>query len=70
MSDVAFRELVGLAEMKMAYPLIQQLNPELDEATFQERLAHMLAEGGYRCIDVGGENAAQNAHGRFRGPPG
>ena len=48
--DVEIRELAGLAEIATAYPLIQQLNPEVDEALFATRLAAMLHEGGYRCI--------------------
>jgi GNAT superfamily N-acetyltransferase len=50
MGDVTISELNGLAEMKSTYPLIHQLNPEMDEGTFQTRLSHMLEEGGYRCI--------------------
>ena len=50
MSDVTIRELVGLDQFRDVYPLVQQLNPEIDEELFIERLAAMLDEGSYRCI--------------------
>lgn len=50
MSDITIRELVGMTELRTIYPLIQQLNPEVDEALFLERLAAMLEQGNYRCI--------------------
>jgi GNAT superfamily N-acetyltransferase len=48
--EVAVRELEGLVEIAATYPLMRQLNPELDEDTFRARLGRMLSEGGYRCI--------------------
>lgn len=48
--EVALRELKGFADMSLAYRLIHQLNPELDEQGFLARLRHMLDEGGYRCV--------------------
>ena len=50
MGIITVRELKGLAEMTAAYPLVRQSNPELDEPTFELRLAAMVAEGGYRCV--------------------
>jgi GNAT superfamily N-acetyltransferase len=49
-TEIVIRELVGRDEMVTAYPLIRQLNPELAEPIFFERLTRMLGEGGYRCI--------------------
>jgi GNAT superfamily N-acetyltransferase len=48
--DVVIRELLGLAELSAVYPLVHQLNPEVDEPLFLIRLEAMLKEGGYRCI--------------------
>jgi GNAT superfamily N-acetyltransferase len=48
--EVVVRELFRLDEMVVVYPLIAQLNPELDEATFRRRLGEMLEERGYRLI--------------------
>jgi GNAT superfamily N-acetyltransferase len=50
MADVTLRELNGFTEMTSTFPLIHQSNPDLDEPVFHERIGHMLAEGGYRCI--------------------
>lgn len=48
--DLELRELVGFEELRAMLPLVQQSNPELDEATFERRLRRMLEEGGYRCV--------------------
>lgn len=51
MSDeVEIRELRGFEELRGIFPLVRQSNPEIDEPTFEHRLAEMLHEGGYRCI--------------------
>lgn len=49
-NEVVIRELMGTDEIRTILPLIQQLNPEIDEAMFHDRLEAMLEEGGYRCI--------------------
>ncbi|HEU5046542.1 MAG TPA: GNAT family N-acetyltransferase [Rickettsiales bacterium] len=46
---VTVRELKGLEEISIIFPLITQLNPDVDEAAFASRLKVMLKEG-YRCI--------------------
>jgi GNAT superfamily N-acetyltransferase len=50
MDDLSIRELIGLDQLRLIYPLIQQLNPEVGEELFVDRLTAMLDEGGYRCI--------------------
>ncbi len=50
MGDIVIRELTALEDLQSIFPLIHQLNPELDEALFRQRLDAMLLEGGYRCI--------------------
>ena len=50
MSNLVIRELMSADEMHSIFPLIQQLNPEIDEPLFSSRLASMREEGGYRCI--------------------
>lgn len=47
-SSVEIRELTK-EEMKLLFPLIQQLNEGLDEPTFRRYLANML-ENRYRCV--------------------
>ncbi len=44
------RELTGIDELRTIFPLVRQLNPDVDEPLFLARLEAMLAEGGYRCI--------------------
>ena len=50
MSNLVIRELMSADEMHSIFPLIQQLNPEIDEPLFSSRLTSMREEGGYRCI--------------------
>ncbi len=50
LNDISVRELVGLEELRAIFPLVHQLNPEIDEPVFLSRLQAMLDEGGYRCI--------------------
>ncbi len=51
MTDVSLRELQGFGDMMTTlFPLINQSNPEIDRDTFEQRLAAMLEQGGYRCI--------------------
>lgn len=66
-SDIELRELVGLAEMRSMQPLIQQSNPELDEATFEARLALMLEAGGYRCVAAYRDGAMVGVSGFWTG---
>lgn len=47
--EVVVRELVGFEAVKGMFPLIHQLNPEIEEKDFLTRLKAMLEEG-YRCI--------------------
>lgn len=65
--DVELRELVGLAQLRTMYPLIQQSNPEVDEATFEQRLALMLDEGGYRCVAAYRDGALVGVAGFWHG---
>lgn len=44
---IAVREL-DAEEIKTIYPLIRQLNPQMEESVFHERLSQML-QRGYRC---------------------
>lgn len=45
--DISVR-ILERDELDGIYPFIRQLNPEMTQATFRERLSQML-EGGYRC---------------------
>lgn len=47
--EIIVRELNGFEEIRTIFPLISQLNPDITETEFLERLKVMLCEG-YRCI--------------------
>ena len=67
MTDVTIRELNGIDELHSIFPLVHQSNPELDEPLFRERLAAMLAGGGYRCIAAFRDNAMVGVAGFWTG---
>jgi GNAT superfamily N-acetyltransferase len=50
MTQVEIRELVDFSELCTMFPLVRQSNPELDQETFETRVAEMLHGGGYRCL--------------------
>lgn len=45
--EINVREIQA-SEMPSIYPFIRQLNPDMSEETFRERLSQMLTQG-YRC---------------------
>lgn len=49
MQDIIIRELKGYQEISIIFPLIVQLNTDMDEVTFSKCLKEMIREG-YRCI--------------------
>ena len=46
---ITLRELKGFEALRQIFPLIRQLNPDIEEVAFLTRLRAMIPDG-YRCV--------------------